>query len=53
MRIKPLSRGFKYRLWRLFHPLQYKRQKELLNHLDEMHEYKPDFCPVCGRRWSK
>lgn len=35
--IKPLVSSLRLRLWRLFHPLKWRKMKKL--RLDEMHEY--------------
>lgn len=35
--IKPLAQSLRVRLWRLFHPLKWRKMKKL--RLDEMHEY--------------
>lgn len=35
--IKPLASSIRLRLWRLFHPLKWRKMKKL--RLDEMHEY--------------
>ena len=36
--IEPLRPSLRQRLWRLFHPLKWRKMKKL--RLDEMHEYK-------------
>ncbi len=45
MRIKPLKPGIRFYLWRLLHPRQYAKHRDLFQNIDEMHEY--------GRRWSE
>lgn len=37
--IKPLVTSLRLRLWRLFHPLKWRKQKKILAKMDEMHEY--------------
>lgn len=44
--IKPLAKpSLRWYLWRLLHPRQYKAMKNI----DEMYDYKIDFCPFCGQ----
>ena len=42
MRIRPISRSFRFWLWRILHPRRYARGKSLFDDFDEMHEVKKD-----------
>ena len=48
VKIKPLHRGLRFKLWRLFHRKQWREMRRRCRAIDEMQELPPPRCPTCG-----